>query len=71
MLNEDNIVVDIMDKIYLVFVFVYLCEEGSFDCFFFIMFIFEGKSYVLVFLNFLSFEKWYNYNDFGGVFRKV
>ena len=71
LLNEDNIVADIMDKTYLVPAFVHPREEGSFDRFFPTMSTPEGKSYVPVFSNLLSFEKWYNHNDFGGAFRKA
>ncbi|MFS1664632.1 SseB family protein [Streptococcus sp. zg-JUN1979] len=69
LMTEENTDADIMDKMYLVPVYVIPKSEDRFERFFPTMMTPEGKSYVPAFSSLDSFAKWYNNDDFGGSFR--
>lgn len=75
MLNQvmgtKNIEADLMDKVYLVPIFVHPNEDGSSDRLFPTMSTAEGESYLPVFSNVQSFAKWYQKEAFGGAFQKA
>ncbi|MEI4781659.1 SseB family protein [Streptococcus pasteurianus] len=71
LMGEENLAADVLDKYYLVPVFVHPRDDKSFDRMFPTMSTPEGKSYVPAFSNLQSFAKWYNHNDFGLPFRKA
>lgn len=71
LLGEANQAAETLDKKYLVPTFIHPREDGSFDRLFPTMSDPEGKSYVPVFSDLVSFAKWYNHKDFGGPFRKA
>src|SRR3712207_7150169 len=70
-LFRSNSAADTLDRIYLVPAFVYPKEEEHYyDRLFPTMSTPEGKRYVPAFSNLQSFAKWYNQEEFGGLFRK-
>ncbi|HER0886155.1 TPA: SseB family protein [Streptococcus pyogenes] len=71
LMSDDNVAADTMDKVYLVPAFVYPKDDNHYDRLFPTMSTPEGKSYVPAFSNLQSFAKWYNQDDFGGLFRKA
>ncbi|MGT2935840.1 SseB family protein [Streptococcus castoreus] len=71
LMSEENMIADTMTKTYLVPAFVYPKDDNHYDRFFPTMSTPEGKSYVPAFSNLQSFAKWYNQDDFGGLFRKA
>lgn len=71
LMSDDNSAADTLDRIYLVPAFVYPKEEEHYyDRLFPTMSTPEGKRYVPAFSNLQSFAKWYNQEEFGGLFRK-
>lgn len=70
LMTEENTDADIMDKVYLVPVFVFPKGDEQFERLFPTMATPEGKSYVPAFTTLDSFAKWYNNPEFGVPFRE-
>lgn len=70
-MGEENMAAAPKDKLYLVPAFVYPKEDKQYDRLFPTMSTPESKSYIPVFSNLQSFAKWYNNEQFGGLFRKA
>ncbi|MBM7635952.1 SseB family protein [Streptococcus saliviloxodontae] len=70
-LSEDNKATDLLQKTYLVPVFIHPNEDGSYDRLFPTMSNQDERSYVPVFTDLVSFGKWYNNSDFGLPFRQA
>lgn len=70
LMTEENTDADVMDKVYLVPVFVFPKGEQQFERLFPTMATSKGKRYVPAFTSLDSFAKWYNNPDFGVPFRE-
>lgn len=70
-LGEKNQQADLLDKVYLIPGYNRKDKDGNLVRFFAMMTNPEGKHYVPVFSNLVSFAKWYNDAGFGGKFREL
>lgn len=70
-LGKENQEAALLDKTYLIPAYNRKTKEGKQVRFFAMMTNPEGKHYVPVFSNLISFAKWYNNDGFGGKFREL
>lgn len=70
-MGDSNIQAPLLEKTYLVPVFVHPNEDGSSDRLFPTLSNQDGNSFVPVFSNMTSLSKWYQEDDFGGRFKQA